>query len=279
MSNNSNKDRQPPQGFIHSDITYGHVHMAKTAGTEINGMLASRFERVCGHKGNSYDLYQSQLRRQEKTAEERSDSIAKLYPKYHRARVPQPILKEVGYEDCDYISQEEKWTVWPDIMDNFKMEIHVPCRDPIQHLMSQCHSKGATFDCDAAMNKNLKAEVEKCFVFINRFSQELRTNNNNSSSTSTTTTTTFKCFDPIPLERYMDYMSTKLQPRKKPFDYIRVSKPRNKETECIWDHPKLLERVKNVLLKTDYYQFCDECTGSENDLYYDYDNTHDDALM
>ena len=36
-------------------IIYGHVHMAKTAGTEINGMLSMRYERICGTKGYSYD--------------------------------------------------------------------------------------------------------------------------------------------------------------------------------------------------------------------------------
>jgi hypothetical protein len=29
----------------------GHLHYAKTAGTEINGELAAHYERVCGHKG------------------------------------------------------------------------------------------------------------------------------------------------------------------------------------------------------------------------------------
>lgn len=39
---------------------YGHVHIAKTAGTTLNGRMASRFDNVCGHKGYSVDYYQSQ---------------------------------------------------------------------------------------------------------------------------------------------------------------------------------------------------------------------------
>ena len=35
-----------------NDIIYGHVHVAKTGGTSLNGMLANKFERVCGNKGN-----------------------------------------------------------------------------------------------------------------------------------------------------------------------------------------------------------------------------------
>lgn len=40
-----------PRGFVHNDKIFGHIHMAKTAGTELNGILAARYERVCGHKG------------------------------------------------------------------------------------------------------------------------------------------------------------------------------------------------------------------------------------
>ena len=38
-------------GFQRYDKIFGHVHMAKTAGSEINGELAAHYERVCGHKG------------------------------------------------------------------------------------------------------------------------------------------------------------------------------------------------------------------------------------
>ena len=41
----------------HAKKIFGHVHMAKTAGTSVNGIAANKFERVCGHKGYSYDAY------------------------------------------------------------------------------------------------------------------------------------------------------------------------------------------------------------------------------
>jgi hypothetical protein len=44
-------------GWVRPEVVYGMVHMAKTSGTEINGELAMRFERVCGNKGYSYDFY------------------------------------------------------------------------------------------------------------------------------------------------------------------------------------------------------------------------------
>lgn len=33
------------------NLMYGHVHMAKTGGSSVNGILANKFERVCGNKG------------------------------------------------------------------------------------------------------------------------------------------------------------------------------------------------------------------------------------
>ncbi len=38
-------------GYIPYEKIFGHVHIAKSAGTEINGELAAHYERVCGHKG------------------------------------------------------------------------------------------------------------------------------------------------------------------------------------------------------------------------------------
>jgi hypothetical protein len=43
--------------FGHANKIFGHVHVAKTGGSSINVMLANKFERVCGHKGYSYDAY------------------------------------------------------------------------------------------------------------------------------------------------------------------------------------------------------------------------------
>ena len=45
-------------GYVRPNVIYGHVHIAKAGGTTLNGILANKFERVCGHKGYSYDAYQ-----------------------------------------------------------------------------------------------------------------------------------------------------------------------------------------------------------------------------
>jgi len=48
-----NSDGQESAVKDESFTVFGHVHMAKTAGSEINTMLASRYERLCGDKAGS----------------------------------------------------------------------------------------------------------------------------------------------------------------------------------------------------------------------------------
>jgi hypothetical protein len=43
------------QGWVRPPNTFGLIHIAKTAGSEINGNLTMHYERVCGNKGWSYD--------------------------------------------------------------------------------------------------------------------------------------------------------------------------------------------------------------------------------
>ena len=38
-----------------NNVVYGHIHIMKTGGTSLNGILATKYERICGHKGYSYD--------------------------------------------------------------------------------------------------------------------------------------------------------------------------------------------------------------------------------
>ena len=84
----------------HSKKLFGHVHMAKTAGTSINGIAANKFERVCGHKGYSYDAFHDNVK---------AANIAARGGIPHpdgRSRVVATTMDEIGYEDCDWISNE-----------------------------------------------------------------------------------------------------------------------------------------------------------------------------
>jgi hypothetical protein len=60
---------------------------------------------------------------------------------------PVKLWMKIGYEDCDWISIERhavflsQFASWP-----FPMELHLPCRDPLDNLMSQCNFQGIVFD-------------------------------------------------------------------------------------------------------------------------------------
>ena len=43
--------------------------------------------------------------------------------------------------------------------------------------------------------------------------------------------------------------------------------PRDKESECIWKRPDLIQKTRNWLIdNVDYYRFCDKCLGSDNEI-------------
>ena len=88
------------------NLIYGHIHVAKTGGTELNGLLASRYERVCGNKGYSYDFYgvnKANLGESHYHDKKRKTT---------RGKVSFEEMADIGYEDCDYVSQEATWTFW-----------------------------------------------------------------------------------------------------------------------------------------------------------------------
>jgi hypothetical protein len=242
-------------------VVYGHVHVAKTAGTEINGELASHFERVCGHKGYSYDAYK--FNKRVKASGESAnlkhaskDMISKQYKDFNRGRVPLQVMQEIGFEDCDYISLEAPWKKWTRFKEWPSLELHVPCRDPLSHLMSQCSHKSRHFNCAA---EDLANEISKCWVIAGRFSRALGKQNN----------TDLKCFNPIPMEPYLEYMSERLQSKRIESTYVHrdSNKPHDKDGECIWNDPDVADQVRNILLdEYDYYAWCEECLGSQDDL-------------
>ena len=244
---------------VSGSVMYGHVHMAKTAGTTLNGEMASRFERVCGHKGYSYDFWQTneRLNRSRNGLRAKHDVISKQYVGYNRGRVHPTVMAEIGFEDCDYVSHETGWQFWPDTFKNWPLpiELHIPCRDPVAHLMSMCNFKERRFNC----TNRLEEEIKSCLVQMERFSSRLVADYTNIKS---------KCFKAEKIDEYIDYMSHRLQKKRFTPAYIfrETNSPRSPESECIWRDKNALLFTKKYLANIEYYKYCTDCLGSEMDL-------------
>mmetsp|Transcript_3234 Transcript_3234/g.4262 ORF Transcript_3234/g.4262 Transcript_3234/m.4262 type:complete len:324 (+) Transcript_3234:140-1111(+) len=254
-----------------SGTVYGHVHIAKTSGSNLNGMMSVRYSHVCGNKGYSYDAYQHNKRLQE-ARDTHNDALRNdIYREvgspdpnarldFNRGRIPQPFVKEIGFEDCDWISWEGSWKDWVEIASGpYPLELHIPCRDPVDHLMSQCNHLSRQFDCQAA---DIRAEIDNCIVAIpERFNKKLEQDDNNIN---------LKCFDFRSNDKYLEFMDGKVENRNIPIEYPnrQSNAPRDKEKECIWSDPATKDFVWSYLLETyDYYDFCHRCMHSENDLF------------
>jgi len=250
-------DDRKPNSFV-----FGHLHMAKTAGSEINGLLASRFERVCGNKGYSYDAYQFNKRGEiiggnHTVKESTGDLVNKQIKGHNRGRVPLHIMHEIGFEDCDYISLETEWKQWSEISKTIEnnIELHIPCREPISHLMSMCNHRKIKFNCTGNPDK----EVGKCLIGFDRFSDALIRD----------VKLDLKCFNPIPIDPYIQYMGDRLQQKRKENRYIHrdTNGFRNKDKECIWKIPEIERKVRDILVKNNrFFHFCDVCMGTEKEL-------------
>jgi hypothetical protein len=298
-NNNNNNNKQI--------VIYGHLHKDKTGGTNLNGLMAAKFDNVCGNKGYSYDSYQVNARLFNGTPVQ-GDRIRGEKRQKHGGNFiidPKQKMESIGYENCDYISNEGSYQIWTkDIVQqlnftdkNWILELHVPCRDPIEHLLSTCNHHNRKFICPDPTTTNstinykaeLEQQVKNCLwsggpmdkrkIVLER---NPRVNNPKTRrfnlKLNNTQSINLKCFQPFPIESYINYMGNHLRQRKiEPQYYIRsTNKQRNKNDECLLSsndkyatNIQYLNEVRQLLMKIDtdgYYKFCNNCLGTQNEL-------------
>ena len=103
---------------------------------------------------------------------------------------------------------------------------------------------------------------QQCAVFLDRFSNVLFQLPN----------ATLKCFNPVPIEPYVKYMSNFLQAKRFTADYVHraTNAPRDRPNECLLKKAALMKFVKDSLIeKYDYYKFCHSCVGTPSDLLFE----------
>jgi len=265
-------------------VLYGLLHMAKTGGTTINGELAMRYERVCGNKGNSHDYSSANDRlrarrsREQQTvgnitgrvlAYDNSDTRfqnrqRKNINLFNHGHVAPFLLNEMGFHNCDYVANEIGAKFWKHTFrrGHRPLELHVPCRDPVDLLLSMCNYQKVQFTC----RDDFSAEVDACFGAENRRfdAGELRHPK-----------ITLKCFrSPSGLDGYLAYMGERLQLREVTSKYIHrdSNEARNTTVECLWQQDykynlRLVEYLrKSTVYMRQYFKFCSQCLKSEDNL-------------
>lgn len=235
----------------------GHIHVAKTGGSFLNQLLANEYENVCGNKGYSFDFYQATKKHMiYKDKLHQKDSITRLYPNSYFSRlcIPLSIMLERGFENCDYLSIEQNIFFWQRFKEwPRKLELHLPCRDPVEHFLSQVNHRGLNIDCSTFVPS--KDAHNYTFFLDRRFKIE-----NIPSFAS------IKC---MKFEDQFTIYPKRIGLRKKNpeavFPNMKIrskSAARNREQECILTNRTLRNELEKHLLETyDYYKFCSTCTS------------------
>lgn len=230
-------------------VMYGHIHIAKTGGTTLNLLMANKYENVCGHKGYSYDFVQAN-RRSKIHPGEADDLYHKKYKNFDRTRVPSKIMDEIGYEDCHWISNEISFEWWRRFENwHEPVELHLPCRDPIEHLLSQRNYKNLpNINCTTFSQQ----DVDKSLVSHDRFNFNILKTFKN----ITISCISFKDqFDGtyekslnLVRKRYSENLHT-----------LKTNKDRSNES-CINENIHLNRRIRKYMVNNiDYYKFCHTC--------------------
>jgi len=261
-----------------SDVIYGHVHVAKTAGSSLVDLLVSKYDGVCSNKMSSRMVNNNQRFIGNRCKKEIKDSRG-LTRSRHLWRYPADgngcdWHNKCAWNDhrCDYVSSEGDATFWTDVNWSRPMELHVPCKDEINILMSNCffHHDKTGFDCSPGntTKKELTSQIEACFGGNSRITR--RFNKKLVEDAEKSNDITLKCFDnTITFDAYQDYMDERLHHRGIVAE-VKTCRPRlrNKETECIWKHPKLIKRAIKIMRKNYYYfDYCKQCLGSSDDIF------------
>ena len=232
------------------------MHIAKTAGSTLNRNFSLFFENICGHKGYSYDALAVYNR--EMNDKPLQDLYSRTQGGYNRIRVPYQIMDEIGYESCQWISNEIAWNWWQRFETWYTpVELHIPCRAPLDHLMSIVNYVNKAFRCDDTWREQVD------WILTNmpgkdRFSMKLLQIPN----------VYVKCirYEDLINGQYFNSMVSKLSQRSltRTIAKYRTNKDRHQENECIWKNSTLGTEIHNYMItQYDYYEWCATCLAAD----------------
>ena len=187
------------------------------------------------------------------------DAISRLDSKYSRHQVPEWIMDEIGYEDCDWLSQESRWQFWRRFQ-NWTVEFHLPCRDPIDHLLSMCNRNMPPLDCRGDLVTQLDSCIKAWRGTTGTITDKLSSDEFPSAR--------LRCYNFSMAPNYVEYMGTLLQKKKRQAEHLYrpTSEPRDVSTECLLHNATARAIAEQHLKQVPYYAFCSRCLGSWRDL-------------
>ena len=240
-----------------------HAHIAKTAGSTFNRFAARRYHATCGNKGMSFaqhfedDSYNPQL--------------------IFAGRDGTRVIEEWGWHNCGLISLETSNYMLTEIANSKalapqKTAVMIPCRDPIDHILSQCNHLNLSFTQIISGEGGAEAcanAMPQCQVGWERYEH---------SMLATFDRVVLFKYDNFPgVERYLDHA---LPNRRVPleegeheefgkFGFVRMNKDRDSESEQFTESCTE-ERLRNALLEHwSYYRLCDRFLGDSTWREYD----------
>jgi len=251
----------PPPASTRSTILF-HDHLAKTAGSTFNRIVARRYYGVCGHKGYTFA---------QKYEDETHPNTDSAHPGYGLDRVHPARMSKWGWHNCALITHETSWqhlgniandTVWymdgPNISSARipQTKLLVPCRDPVDHMLSQCNHRRLNFTNLTIKFGNCSSVIDRCKVQWNRYDHRL-----------------ISYFDKVVLFEYDDfnsviqYLDESLPKRVFDLDdsangFFRTNKDRSRENEIFTPQCPEEELRQTLLQAWSYYRLCDAFLGA-----------------
>ncbi len=225
-----------------------HVHIAKTAGSTLNRLLARTHHAVCGIKGYSFTQPWND------GDDTRQDP---RYPGWRRDRVHPDRMEDWGFHNCALLSHEVSMrnltaVLRRPIFQGISKVALVPCREPVDHFLSMCNFQGLNVT-QISLEVSCEDLIKKCVFATERFELDL-----------------LNAFDEVIVFRYnevqrmVDFLGNYLPRRAielpKGLQYV-TNTPRKQENEHFHECSRK-EIAKNLRSMWSYYNFCDKLKGN-----------------
>ena len=256
------ENNTPAHETSNNKILYGHMHISNTSGLALLDLLAGRYDRVCSNSASSRDF---------------DHNFTSMDCPDGTDVPPNTGDWNNNLEECDYVSSQKRFRWWIDThtWDHRPIEMHLPCRDPIDMLVSHCFTgeqpKG--WDCKPGITvPEIDEQIFRCLgkgdnsILDKQFGLKfLRLLKNREANA------TVKCYDDDQtLDHYVDYMDQRLEHREPivQINMCRASNPYQAAAACLYEDENLRAKVKRRLLNYYYYfKYCQRCLPTSNNLF------------